>query len=168
MPPLPGMELGSPPPPAPRSLPKHYAFRVRWAGNIMVLVGAVFTMFGTLLFLPMVVNRLWAALFPLFFMIGGLSMFRHGWKGASGKLRAFRHGEAVKGKIASISKDTSQSVNGRHPWRLVYHFPVGKQMQEGVLTSFDSTIGERRSGQPLWVLYVQDDPSQNALYPPLV
>lgn len=168
MPPLPGMELGSPPPPVPRSLPKHYAFRVRWASNLMVLVGAGFTMVGTLLFLPMVVNRLWAALLPLLFMIGGLSMFRIGWKGASGKLRAFRHGTAVKGKIASISKDTSQSVNGRHPWRLVYHFPVGNQMQEGVLTSFDSTIGERRSGQPLWVLYVQDDPSQNALYPPLV
>lgn len=169
MPPLPGMELGSPPPPKPRQVSKKYAFRVRWSHNMGVLIGGCFTAVGALFMLPMIVNRLfWPSLFPLLFLVGGLSMFRYGWRSASSTLRAFRHGEAVKGKIASLSKDTSQSINGRHPWRLVYHFPVGNQMQEGVVTSFDSTVGERRIGQPLWVLYLEDDPAQNAVYPPLV
>ena len=168
MPPPPGMELGPPPPSVPRELPKNYAFRVRWANNIATLVGGMFTFVGFVLFLPMAVNLLWAALLPLLFLIGGLSIFLHGWRSASAKLRAFRYGEAAQGKIASIGKDTSQSVNGRHPWRLVYHFTVGDQLQEGILTSFDSTIGQRSSGQPLWVLYVPEDPSKNAIYPPLV
>jgi hypothetical protein len=168
MPPLPGMELGPPPPATPRTFPKHYVFRVRWAQNFMALIGAGFTVVGTLLFLPLAINMMWAAALPLLFMIGGFSMFWHGWKTASGRLRAFRHGLAVEGKIASVGKDTSQSVNGRHPWRLVYHFPVGEQMHEAVITSFNSTIGQRSTGQPLWVLYIESDPTQNALYPPLV
>lgn len=169
MPPLHGAELGPPPPSTPRAIPKVYERRVRWTKNMSVLIGGAFTLVGTVMLIPMVANRLfWPALFPLFFVIGGLSTFHYGWKAASGTLKAFRYGEAVEGTIKSISKDTSQSINGRHPWRLVYHFPVGNQLQEGIITSFDSTTGERRYGQPLWVLYVKDDPSQNAVFPPLV
>lgn len=162
------MELGEPPPSVPRVIPKKYEFGIKWSHNIATLVGGLFSLIGTLLFLPMIFVAPIAALLPLLFMIGGFSMFRYGRKRANATLRAFRHGEAVKGKIASIGKDTSQSVNGRHPWRLVYHFEVGNQLQEGVITSFNSTIGSRREGQPLWVLYVKEDPSQNAVYPPLV
>ncbi len=168
MPPLPGMELGSPPPAAPRALPKQYEFRVKWSSNIASLVGGLFFLVGTILFIPMVIVKTWAALFPLLFMTGGFFMFCYGRQHAAGVLKAFRDGLAVQGKIASVAMDTSQQINGRHPWRLVYHFPVSGCYQEGVLTSFDSTVGQRVSGQPLWVLYVEDDPTLSTVYPPLV
>lgn len=168
MPPLPGMELGEPPPPVPRVIPSKYEFRVKWAHNLPALVGAIFFAIGTLIFLPLIVSLPVAALLPLLFMVGGFFMFRHGRKKAAASLKAFRYGTAVAGKIAGLDIDTSQSINGRHPWRLVYHFPVDGQTHEGIITSFDSTVASRSSGQPLWVVYVAEDPTQNAVYPPLV
>ena len=33
--------------------------------------------------------------------------------------------------------------------------------------SFDSTLGCRARGQPVWVLHVPRDPTQDTLYPPI-
>ena len=165
--PPPGMEIGPPPPPTPRKLPPAYVRRVRWTSNLPVLIGGGFFLFGLLLFIPMVANRLWAALLPAFFMLGGGSMFRYGWRQASGVLQAFRHGRAVEGRVHRVSWDTSTTVNGEHPWKLVYVFTADDMRREGIITTFDSTAGERSSGQPLWVLYDEADPSRSAIYPPL-
>jgi hypothetical protein len=94
-------------------------------------------------------------------------MFRHGWKHATAILRAFREGTAVAGTIASVSLDRTQSINQVHPWKMIYHFTVDGHRHEGTVTSFDSTLGSRAGGQPIWVLYVPADPAQNTLYPPL-
>jgi hypothetical protein len=40
-------------------------------------------------------------------------------------------------------------------------------MHEGVIISFDTTASLRFSGQPVWVLYNEADPTENAMYPPL-
>ncbi len=168
LPPPPGMRLGDPPPPAPRKLPGTYVKRVRWTENIATLVGMGFTGVGLLMAVPMLVNKLWLpALFPGFFLLGGVSMFRHGWKTAAGRLRAFGQGKAVQGRIERVSMDTTQQINGRHPWRVVYHFTIGDQWHEGQITTFDSTASLRSSGQPVWVLYNEADPTENAIYPPL-
>lgn len=167
LPPPPGMDIGPPPPAAPRKLLPRYVRRVRITSNIAVMVGAGFFMFGLLMFIPMVVNRLWAAVLPGFFMLGGGSMFRYGWRQASGVLNAFRYGRAVEGKVHRVSWDTSTTVNGEHPWKLVYVFTADNQRYEGSVTTFDATAGERSSGQPLWVLYNEADPTQSAIYPPL-
>lgn len=165
-PPL-GQGLGPQPPPAPRKLPTAYVRRVRWTQNIATMIGPGFAGIGLLFSLPMVVNKLWQAVFPMFFVVGGVSMFVHGWKIASSRLRAFRFGKAVEGKIYRVQMDTTQHVNGRHPLRVIYHFPVEGQMQEGVITSFDTTAARRDSGQPVWVLYNETDPAENAIFPPL-
>jgi hypothetical protein len=163
-----GMSLGDPPPPAPRKLPGAYVKRVRWTENIATLVGMGFTAVGTLFTVPMLINKLWLpALAPALFLLGGVSMFRHGWKIAAGRLRAFRDGRAVEGKIHQVGVDATQRVNGRHPSRVVYHFPVEGQVTEGVIITFDSTAERRWSGQPVWVLYNEADPTENAIYPPL-
>lgn len=167
MPPPPGMELGPKPPDVPRTLPKGFAFRQRFSRNIATILGLVISMFGLLFFLAMLRAKPWVAIFPGIFMLGGFSMFRYGWMHASGILRAFQHGVATEGKIAGISIDTTQSINNQHPWKLIYHFTANGQQQEGVLISWDSTIATRSTGQPMWVLYVENDPSQSTLYPPL-
>lgn len=94
-------------------------------------------------------------------------MFRYGWRIAAGRLRAFRDGKAVEGKIYQVGVDATQRVNGRHPSRVVYHFSVDGQVKEGVIITFDTTAEQRWSGQPVWVLYNESDPTENAVYPPL-
>ncbi len=167
MPPLPGMELGSPPPGAPRTLPKGFAMRTLLTSNFATIFGLVITGFSSLFTWAMLVAKPWVAIFPGLFLLGGLSMLRYGWKQGRATLRAFRHGEAVQGKLATLEKDTTTTVNGKHPWKLIYHFQLGNELHEGKVISFDSTVGTRTRGQPLWVLYVEKDPAQNTLYPPI-
>lgn len=167
MPRLPGQELGEPPPPAPREFPKGFAFRTRWSGNIATLVGGAFFLLGAFFVLAFLMAKSFAALFPLLFVVGGYFMFRHGWHHASRVLGAYRHGTAARGEVFSCSMDRTQHVNGNHPFKLVWHFTVEGHHYEGSLTSFDSTLGSRGRGQPLWVLYYPGDPGQNTIYPPV-
>jgi hypothetical protein len=165
--PLPGMGLGPRPPEAPRQVPAQYERRMKWTRNIGTLVGGMFFLVGGIMVIPMLFVAPLAALFPGFFMVGGFFMFRYGWLHAKGVLHAFKHGQAVEGRVAQVSLDTSQAVNNQHPWKLVYHFPIGNQLQEGSVTSFDSTLSSRTPGQPLWVLYNDDDPEKSAIFPPI-
>lgn len=167
MPPLPGRELGEPPPPAPRKLPKGFAFRTRWTGNIATLVGLGFLAIASLFLIAFIKAKTWAVVIPIFFMTGGFFMFLHGWRYASSVLRAFRKGVAVRGEVYECKLDRTQSMNGEHPFKLTWHFSVENRQFEGTLTSFDSTLGSRARGQPVWVLYIADDPNQNTLYPPV-
>jgi hypothetical protein len=167
MPSPPGADLGPPPPEAPRELPKGFAFRILWSGNVLVLIGAVFGGISTILFFPMLLLIPPAALLPLLFMILGFVLFRIGRKGAKRTLKAFVHGTAVRGEIADVSRDLSESTNGQNPWKLTYHFAVEGTAHEGSAKSYDSTVGKRTPGQPVWVLYLAKDPAQNTIYPPL-
>lgn len=167
MPPLPGMELGPPPPPTPRELPKGFAFRTRFTSNIATLVGLIFFGVGSILTIAFLFAHPLAALFPLLFALGGFGMLRYGLTTAGNTLRAFRTGLAKEGKVHSVSFDTTTTVNGKHPYKLTYHFQLDGQLHEGKVVSFDSTLSQRRSGQPLWVLYVEGAPDKNTLYPPV-
>lgn len=168
MPPPPGQGLGEPPPPVPRALPNRFAFRSKWSRNILALVGAIFFLVGTVIFIAfLLVGLLVGTPLPLLFMIGGFAMLRIGRRHAAATLNAFVRGTAVEGKVVSVARDQSQTMNGEHPWKLTYHFPVGNQLHEGTLISWDSTAGARAPGQPLWVLYLPEDPEQNTTYPPL-
>jgi hypothetical protein len=163
-----GMALGEPPPVAPRKLPKGYATRVRWTRSLEALLGGVFTLFGLMMIVPMLASRMWLpSLFPAFFLIGGLSIFVRGWQRASGVLRAFRYGVAAKGEVRNVQKDTTQTMNGHHPWRLTYTFSVANQILDGEVISFADSVGQRSRGQPLWVLYDEGDPTVNTVFPPM-
>jgi hypothetical protein len=168
LPPPPGMDAGPEPPPPPRLLPRHFEFRQKWSRNVAVLAALGFMLISGLFLWAAIKAKSWMALVPGLFLLMGLSLFRYGRNTAVATLHAFHNGVSAEGKIAQLSLDTTQSVNGRHPWRLVYHFAVDGQQREGVITSFNSTLGERSTGQPLWVLYVKDDPEQNTIYPPVV
>ena len=167
MPPQPGEGLGPPPPPIPRPLPRGFEFRQKWSRNILALIGGIFFLIGGFIFLGfLLLGLLIGTPLPLLFMIGGFVMLRIGRSHARRTLNAFTRGTVVEGKIFSVAQDTSQTMNGAHPWKLTYHFPVNGQLHEGTIVSWDSTITARAAGQPLWVLYLPDDPAQNTAYPP--
>ena len=140
---------------------------MKWTRNIGMLAGGMFFLVGGIMVIPMLFVAPLAALFPGFFMLGGFFMFRHGWRDAKAVLQAFKYGQVVEGRVAHVALDSSQSVNHQHHWKLVYHFPVGSQLQEGSVTSFDSTLNARTPGQPLWVLYNEQDPEMSAIFPPM-
>lgn len=167
MPPQPGEGLGPPPPPVPRPLPRGFAFRRKWSHNILALVGGIFFLVGSFIFLAfLVLGLLIGTPLPLLFMIIGFAMLLIGRRHAKKTLKAFVRGTAVEGKVVSVAQDQSQTMNGEHPWKLIYHFPLHGQLHAGAVVSWDSTITARAAGQPLWVLYLPEDPDQNTAYPP--
>lgn len=135
--------------------------------NLMMLIGLGFSVLPLILIIPMLAVKTWAVLFPLFFLTGGLSMINLGWKSGKKILHAFRDGIAVQGSVHSLTRDHTTSVNGQHPWKLTYHFPVDNRMHSGTLTSFNSTLSTFKFGQPLWVLYLPEDHEASTIYPPL-
>lgn len=167
LPPQPGMGLGEAPPPAPRALPRGFAFRVKWSRNAPVLIGLGCVLISGLMLFAMIKAKTWLAIAPALFVAAGVTMFAYGRNRAVGILRAFRRGAVAEGKISEVRLDTTQSVNGRHPWKVVYQFPVKEALCEGSFVSYDSTVGQRGSGQPVWVLYAAGNPAENTLYPPV-
>lgn len=168
MPPLPGMDLGPEPPPAPREMPRAFETKQKWTGNPLAMVGLVFFLIGGLLLLVFVFALPLFAFIPLIFVGLGWFLLRLGRREAARVLNAFRFGRAVKGTITEVHVDSTMTVNGRHPWRIHYSFPgASGQTHEGNAVTFDSSAPDRERGQPVWVLAVDGQPEQNTIYPPV-
>lgn len=161
------MELGEAPPAAPRTLPKGFAFRQKWSQNMGTVIGGAMFLVALIIFSAFLSVKSFGALVAVPLLLVGGIVFWKGWRSGCGVLKAFRSGVAVEGRVASVRLDETQSINQRHPWVMTYHFAVGESLMEGSLTSFNSTLGTRSSGQSLWVLYAADDPAQNTIYPPV-
>jgi hypothetical protein len=162
------MDLGPEPPEPPRKLPDGFALRVRLTRNVPMIIGLGFTLIGGFMTVAMISVKTWAALFPAFFLLGGLGMLKMGFQEGVRVLDAFRHGRAVRGKAASVREDTQTTVNGRHPWEIIYTFEAEGQPYEGKVTTFEAATANRFYGQPpVWVLVVEDNPERNTVYPPI-
>lgn len=166
MPPMPGMELGEEPPAIPRVLPKGFAFRQRFANSAATWFGLILIVMGGLMGLILLLIQPWFALFPALLIIGGALLLRHGMATASVTLRAFRMGLPLQGRVVSALKMTSQSHNGVNPWKLLYEFSLEGQQHQGSLIAWDESVGQLKPRQPLWILYLGEDPSIHTVYPP--
>jgi hypothetical protein len=166
MPPMPGMELGEEPPAIPRELPKGFAFRQRFTNSAASLFGLILMIMGGLMGLLLLLIKPWFALLPAMIFIGGALLLRHGMATAAATLRAFREGLPLQGRVLSSLKMTSQSHNGVNPWKLLYEFSLEGQKHQGSLIAWDENISQLKPRQPLWILYVREDPSINTVYPP--
>ena len=168
MPPLPGMTLGEEPPPAPRELPKGFAAKQLWLGNPLCMVGGIFMLVGGLQFAVFIFVLPLFSFIPLIFLGLGATLLHFGRKGARRTLNAFQFGRAVKGSITEVHRDTSVQVNGRSPWRIGYSFPAADgTTHENFARTFDESAQDRKRGQPIWVLVVDDQPEQNTVWPPV-
>ena len=178
--PLPGPtppDPGPEPPPAPRSIPNAYIRRLYLTGNVPNLIGGIFAVVGALvsggmLWMTYMVGPevAWSALSGLIFVgVGGLLLVV-GVRRARNQLHALRDGVAVRGEIVDLHQDTTESINGRHPWAIVYHYDVGGRIHEGKVKSWDragSVMALYAVGSPVHVLYVRGRPERSALYPPI-
>ena len=166
MPPMPGMEIGEEPPAIPRELPKGFAFRQRFANSAATWFGLILIIMGGIMGLLLLLIQPWFALFPALLVICGCLFLKHGMATASATLRAFRAGLPVQGSVVTAVKMTSQSHNGVNPWKLLYEFTLEGQKHQGALIAWDETVSLLKPRQPLWVLYLREDPSIHTVYPP--
>jgi hypothetical protein len=166
MPPMPGMELGEPPPAVPRDLPRGFVTKQYLKTNVANIFGLILTGMGGIMGLMLLLINPWFALFPAVIFIGGMLLLRHGIGHARGILRAYRHGSPVQGGVLSTTRMTSESHNGEHPWKLSYQFTIEGEIHEGSLIAFDDNVGKMKPRQPLWILHLREDASINTVYPP--
>lgn len=153
--PLPGIPGGHPgprPPDAPRSIPARYRRRTLLWKNTFALVGAFFT-----------VIMFWSLVFPLI----GIPMWIYGHRKAKRWLEALERGTATRGRLQSVEKDLSQTINGRHPWKLAFEFDTPDGLRQGTIEAWDPVHGKRPPGEHLWVVYQPERQDHYALWPPL-
>lgn len=164
------------PPPAPRDFRRSYVWR-KLLADVWAIVGAVFSLLGVIfaitgtvltatlvaLFIGLPFAGLGAALLAL-----GLALLIWRYQQAKRTLDALRMGEAILGTIVDARENHHINVNNRHPWTITYRFLVLGQELEGKTTTLRTPGHQQRAGQAVYVLYLEDDPAQNTIYPPVM
>ena len=144
---------GAPPPQPPRQLPVKYRRQVLFWKNILVLIGAVFT-----------IVFCWSIIFPII----GIPMWIIGHRRAQSRLAALERGNAARAELISVDKDHSVKINGRSPWRIEYTFETTNgQLHDGWEHTWQAHHSRRPVGEVFWVVYLREDPEQNTIWPPV-
>jgi hypothetical protein len=161
------------PPPPPRPIADSFVWKLLsadgWfiAGAILTLMGGIFCFVGLALTLALVTFFIGIPflLMGLGLLVGGLAAvsWRYRWAGAI--VRVLQVGQAARGEIVSVEQNLNVRVNGRNPWELVYHFTADGQSFEGKVATLNSPSASLQPGRPVAVLYLPENPAQNAIYP---
>jgi hypothetical protein len=162
----------SEPPPAPRDFKNSFAWRKLlsdgWAvaAGVFLLLGVIFTLIG----IPLILVVVGIAFVPLglVFLGAGVPILIWRYNLAQQTLNVLRLGEPVLGSIVDIHENVAVEVNGRHPWIITYGFEVDGEEYEGKTTTLRPVGFTHQVAQPMYVLYLPDDPTQNTIYPPVV
>lgn len=160
------------PPPAPRDFKNSFIWRKLlsdgWsiAAGVFALIGAIFTLIG----IPLIVVVVGIVFVPLGLLLlgAGIPILIWRYQKAQHMLNVLRVGEPVLGTIADIHENIAVEVNGRHPWTITYQFQIDGQEYEGKTNTLRPVGFTHQPGQPMYVLYLEDDPAQNTIYPPVM
>jgi len=160
------------PPPAPRAFKSSFVWRKLGSdggaivGGVFLLVGVIFTSVGIPLAL-MIVGIPFLIL-GLVFLGVGIPLLIWRYNKAQQTLNVLRVGVPVLGNIVDVTQNYSVTVNNRHPWTITYNFQVDNQEIEGKTTTLRPVGFTHRPGQSTYVLYLEGDPTQNTIYPPVM
>ncbi len=163
------------PPPPPRAVPHNYVWRLLSAdaksvvGLILTPIGAVFAPLGLMLTLTVVAAPVGIPFLAVGtpMLIAGLLLFARSYQAAQQATNVLATGEAVLGRIVEVDENLSVSINGRHPWRIRYQFPVEGHELEGTVHTLQPPGPGQQPGRPTYVLIAPGNPTQNTIYPPL-
>ena len=153
-----GEGLGEAPPPPPRTLPEQFVKQVMFSKNVFAIVGLVFLIVGALTAILLI---------GIIFLVIGYLLWSKGRRRAAAEVEVLKSGVGTEGRIVSVDFDTTQSINGRHPYRIGYAYSVNGAQIEGTATAWEPSHGERTPGTPVWVVYAPGTPSQSSLWPPV-
>lgn len=170
----PGPTRAAAPPAIPRRLPQRYTSELLGSKNVGAIVGTIFAAFGALFALIGV--GLCFVLLPLglgFFGFGAL-FGTIGWllrsasrKSALRQIDALTRGHVAEGQLIGVRQDFSETINGRNPYRIEYVFYVNGQPLGGSTKGWDIVNMLRQPGEPLWVVFLPEDPGTNSIWPPI-
>jgi hypothetical protein len=144
------LTLAAEPPRAPRRLPDAYRNRILYTKNVLVIIGGVFA-----------ICLGWTVIFALI----GAPMLYVGWTRAQRKLRALTFGHPVPGRIVDVERDSSVTINNRHPWKLTYRYDAAGASREGWTHAWERP--DLLPDDPVWVVWGPDDAAASCLWPPL-
>ena len=154
-----GEDRGERPPSTPRQLPPKFPRKLKW-GNANYKVGLIFILVG-IPFIPFLG-------FGLIFSGLGWWLFKKAKTKIEGRLRALEFGEPTKGNITAVYRDTTVKINGRSPFKVEYEFDGrGGTRHADFKTTWNAGVLSHSIGEPIWVVYIPEDPSQSDLWPPL-
>jgi len=165
--------LPSAPPPAPRSVPSRITWRILFsdgwavAGLVFVLLGVIFGVVGSALALSSItafVGLPFAVLGALF-LLAAVLLLTWRYQAARRTVEVLETGAATLGEISKVQQNFHVRINGRYPWTVTYEFTVNARPYRGQVTTLSQPDLGRRPGSAVHVLYVQDNPSRNTLYP---
>jgi len=143
---------GPEPPPPPRTLPAKYRKRVLYYRNVLFIIGVVFT-----------AVFFWTVILP----VVGILLIMYGLKKARQEILALEQGRPARGRIQSVRKDTTTTLNNRHPWVIEFSFMTPSGERQGRDTGWDDENAWRRPGDEVWVVYMAQDPDCSAVWPPV-
>ena len=161
------------PPPAPRELPRNHAWRILLADGwtifalIFGFIGAVFAVVGLGLAI-LVVTALLGLLFGglgILFLAIALPILAWRYSHTQQTVHVLRVGEAALGRIEDVRENFAVQVNGRFPWTITYQFEVAGRSFHGKVTTLSTPSLKQQPGKPVYVLYLEDDPTRNTIYP---
>jgi len=70
--------------------------------------------------------------------------------------------------MTDVTQNYNVMVNNRHPWTITYSFQVDDEEYDGKTTTLRPVGCSHQPGQPVYVLYLESDPAQNTIYPPVM
>ncbi|MFP2906550.1 hypothetical protein ACLESD_16080 [Pyxidicoccus sp. 3LFB2] len=168
----PRVSRGSAPPLPPR--------RLTWAQRRAVLrprlathysVGTLFLALGALL-LPVALGFLRPLLLMTgVFLLVGVLLRRSGWPGAlrreqRRRLQVLRWGLPAAAVLTRVERHVLPSLEAGRVAQLDYVFLVHGQPVRGSTPSARLADARRSPGEPVWAVYLAEDPALSALWPP--
>lgn len=163
----PGPTRGPAPPSGPRTLPDAYVRSLLVWNSNMGLLGAAWGAFGVL-FLVLGTGLLLVfppvgcvfAPFGLIFLLVGIVVYRSSRRGPLRQIAALTRGVAAEADIVSVRK-------GSEGWEVEYEYRVDGRALRGKTIGQDIAHSIRQRGEPLWVVYLPEDPSACSVWPPM-
>jgi hypothetical protein len=142
--------------------------------HVWGIIGFVFTFLGLIFtFLGIISTAVTAtasvgisfALPGILFLFGGGAILYYSYQKAQKTIRVLREGEAVQGQIVSLEQNVNVRINMRYPWVISYRFKVNGREYQGNVTTLNTPTAGVQPGKIIYVLYLQNTPEDNVLYP---
>jgi hypothetical protein len=137
------------------------------SGGIFILIGAIFFIVGIALVLPIITLPVGLPFVVLgfVFLIIGIILFLWRFHFARQMVDILRDGQAALGEITEVTQNYHIRINHRYPWIIYYRFKVHGHDYQGRLSTLSQPDLSQQPGKSVYVLYQQQDPEKNTLYP---
>jgi hypothetical protein len=161
------------PPPAPRDVADGYVWRLLlqdgWAmaAIVFIFLGGVFSIIGAGLTAGIITAfvGLPFLFIGLPFLFGGGYFGYQRYKLAQQQLRLLQVGADTEGEITELDMNENVRVNGRNPWTITYRYSVDVTEYEGSLSTLNIPGIALAPGNPITVLYLDENPEISGLFP---